>query len=177
MIEPKTNYAKIAFDAILFYVSTGQIRKTNADKISADLKLNRACIVSIYDLNNNLLGSYGDINPQHDILYDEIVENAIGAASIDENTEPIQSSQLIQMKVFVDVLSVPHKVEDLSELKPQKHGLLIQDSKGGIKYLMPSIKGINTIEQQLNRLKEEAGITEKDNTKIDLWFFKSTRYD
>jgi len=177
MIEPKTNYAKIAFDAILFYVSTGQIRKTNIDKISADLKLNRACIVSIYDLNNNLLGNYGDINPRNEFLYDEIIENAIGAALKDENTDPIQSSQLYQMKVFVDVLSVPHKVEDLGELKPQKHGLLIQNPKGELNYIMPNIKGINTTEQQIGMLKEEAGITEKDNTKIDLWFFKSTRYD
>ena len=77
MFKPKTNYAKIAYDAILFFVSTGQVRKTNEDKISADLKLNRACIVTIYDQNNILMGQYGDIIPQNKFLYDEIIENAI----------------------------------------------------------------------------------------------------
>lgn len=56
MFNAKTNYAKIAFETILFYVSTGQIRKNDENKISPDLKLKRACVVSIYDSNNNLRG-------------------------------------------------------------------------------------------------------------------------
>ncbi|MCK5171198.1 MAG: AMMECR1 domain-containing protein, partial [Bacteroidales bacterium] len=130
MFNPRTNYAKIAFDAILFFVSTGQIRKTSEDKISTDLKLNRACIVSIFDLDDNLLGSYGDINPKNNFLYDDIIENAIGAASKDEKFEPIISSQLNKIKVCVDVLSVPHIADNLKELKPQKHGLFIKDTSG-----------------------------------------------
>lgn len=177
MFEPKTNYAKIAFDAILFFVSTGKIRKTSIDKIPADLKLNRACQVLIYDVNDNLLGTYGGINPKNDFLYDEIVENAIGAASKGESGEPIKGNQLNQIKVFVDVFSVPHKAEDLSELKPQKHGLLLQNASGEINSILPSLKGINTVDHQIEQLKNEAGITEKDNSKLDLWFFKTTRYD
>lgn len=177
MFEPKTNYAKIAFDAILFFVSTGQIKKISNEKIPADLKLNRACLVLVYDLNDNLLGTCGGVNPKNDFLYDEIVENAIGAATKGEKGEPIKSDQLNQLKVFVEVFSVPHKAEDLSELKPQKHGLLIQNASGEIKFIMPNLKGINTIDQQIEQLKKEAGITEKDNSKLDLWVFKTTRYD
>ncbi len=177
MFEPKTNYAKIAFDAILFFVSTGQIKKMSIDQIPADLKLNRACLVLVYDLNDNLLGTYGGINPKNDFLYDEIIENAIGAASKGKNGDPIKSDQLNQIKVFVDVLSVPHKAEDLNELKPQKHGLLIQNASGEIKFIMPNTKGISTVDQQIERLKKEAGVTEKDNSKLELWVFKATRYD
>ncbi|MFO7829709.1 MAG: hypothetical protein R6V23_13885, partial [Bacteroidales bacterium] len=61
MFKPKTTYAKIAFETILFYVSTGQIRKTDENKVSPDLKLNRACVVSVYDTENNLMGCVGDL--------------------------------------------------------------------------------------------------------------------
>ena len=177
MFNPRTNYAKIAFDAILFFVSTGQIRKTSEDKVSTDLKLNRACIVSIFDLDDNLLGSYGDIIPKNNFLYDDIIENAIGAASKDKNFEPVKSSQLNQIKVCVDVLSVPHIAENLKELKPQKHGLFIKDTSGKSGFIMPNIKGINTVEEQIEKLKNNTGISEKDNSKLDILFFKSTRYD
>jgi len=47
MFNPKTAYAKIAFETILFYKTTGQIRKMDEEKISADLKLNLSCVISI----------------------------------------------------------------------------------------------------------------------------------
>ena len=176
MFTPKTNYAKIAFDAILFFVSTGQIRKTSESKIPADLKLKMACIVSIYDLNDNLIGQYGDVNSKNDFLYDEIIENAIGAASKDKDNVPIKNEQLNQIKVLVDVLSSPHKIEDKGELKPQKHGLIIKDKTGKTGFIMPNIKGIKTIDKQIEKVKSDYKITE-DIENLELYYFKSTRYD
>lgn len=177
MFEAKTNYAKIAFDAILFFVSTGQIRKNDEDKISADLKLNRACIVSIFDLQDNLLGSFGDVIPQHNFLYDEIIENAIAAASKNKNFEPIKSEQLTQLKVYVDVLSMPHSLSEIKEFNPKKHGLFIKDDSGKTGFILPNIKGVNTVAQQIENLKNQIGISKKDNLRFEISFFKSTRYD
>ncbi len=176
MFTPKTNYAKIAFDAILFFVSTGQVRKTSEDKIPADLKLKMACIVSIYDLNDNFIGQYGDVDSKNDFLYDEIIENAIGAASKDKSNGPVKNDQLNQIKVFVDVLSSPHKVEDTGELKPQKHGLIIKDKSGKKGFIMPNIKGVKTVDKQIEKIKSDYEITE-DTSSLELFYFKSTRYD
>ncbi len=176
MFSPKTSYAKIAYDAILFFVLTGQVRKEGIDKISADLKLNRACIVSIYDLNDALRENYGEVIPKNKILYDEIVENAINAASQDKK-KAIQSSDLSQIKVYVDVLSVLHKTDDFNELKPKKHGIFVKDEAGKSGFVMPNIKGIDTVVQQIERAKQNAGIIAKDNSKLEILFFKSTRYD
>lgn len=176
MFTPKTNYAKIAFDAILFFVSTGQVRKTNESKISSDLKLKMACIVSIYDVNDNLIGQYGNVNPKNDFLYDEIIENAIGAASKDKSNKPIKNDQLNQIKVFVDVLSSPHEIEDKAELKPQKHGLIIKDKTGKTGFIMPNMKGIKTVDKQIEKIKFDYKITE-DIENLELYYFKSTRYD
>jgi len=177
MFTPKTNYAKIAYDAILFFVSTGQIRKASEDKISADLKLKMACIVTIFDSNDKLIGYYGDINANCENLYDEIVENAIGAASKNKDCEPIKSEQLNQIKVYVDVLSSPHPVENFDELKPHKHGLIVKDKSGKQGFIMPNLKGIKTVDKQIEKIKRDYKITELDNSKLEIMYFKSARYD
>lgn len=176
MFTPKTNYAKIAYDTILFFVSTGQVRKTSEDKISADLKLRMACFVSIFDSTDKLLSCYGTIDPQTDSLYEEIVKNAAKAAKND-NYDPLKKEQLGQIKVVIDVLSALHKVENKAELKPQKHGLVIKTAAGKTGFIMPRKKGIKTVEDQIKFIVQENGIKEKDSTKLKLWYFKATRYD
>lgn len=177
MFTPKTNYAKIAFDTILFFVTTGQVKKDNKDKISDDLKLKMACIVSIYDTKDNLIGQFGGVNPQTDSLYTEILENAITAARGNDKFEPVKSDQLNQIKVLVDVLSSPHKVEDIKELKPHKHGLVIKKGKDYIGYVMPNIKGVRTVDKQIEILKSEYNVNDKEWKKMELYYFKSTRYN
>ena len=146
-------------------------------KISADLKLNRACVVSIFDNNDKLRGRFGDILPRENFLFNEIIENAISAASKDKNNKPIKSDELNQIKVCVEVLSVPNKVEDLNELKPNKHGLFIIDNTGKTGFIMPNSKRIKTVDDQIMKVKEIAGITEKDNSGLEILYFKSTLYD
>ena len=94
-----------------------------------------------------------------------------------KNFKPIKNEQLNQMKVFVDVLSAPHTVDDMSELKPQKHGLIIKDKSGKTGFIMPGIKGIKTVNKQIETIKSEYKISEKEIKNLELWYFKSTRYD
>lgn len=176
MFTPKTNYAKIAYDTILFFVSTGQVRKISDNKISADLKLKMACFVSIFDINDTLLSRYGTIEPQTDSLYEEIIQNAAKAAK-NNHYEPIKNEQLGQIKVVVNVLSALHKVENKAELKPQKHGLVIKTVEGKSGFIMPNEKGVKTVDDQIEFIKKDNNIKKQDNSKIDLWYFKSTRYD
>lgn len=177
MFKPKTTYAKIAFETILFYVSTGQIRKTDESKVSSDMKLNRACVVSIYDTENNLKGCVGDLFPKNKILYDEIVENAVAAASMDKRFKPLSSDDLNNIKVIVEVLSIPQKVENFNELKVEKHGLYVKHQSGENGFVMPGTKGIKTVDQLINVAKETAGLEDKENNELEFMYFKSTRYD
>lgn len=177
MFNPKTNYAKIAFETILFYVSTGQIRKKDVSEISPDLKLNRACVVSIYDTNDNLKGCVGDLFPKNSQLYDEVIENAIAAATKDSRFKPLNKDELNQIKVVVDVLSTPQKIEDFDDIKPQKHGLYVKDKEGSSGFVMPGTKGIKTTGQLIEAAKKAAGLKDKDNEDLDFMFFKSARYD
>jgi len=171
MFTAKTNYARIAFETILFYVSTGQLKKTEESKISPDLKLKTACVVSIYDTENNLKGCMGNIFPQKPSLYQEIIENAIAAA------EMITKEDLNHIIVTVDVISSPQKVENFKELKPQKHGLYLKDNDGNSGFIMPGTKGVKTTEQLIDTAKKAAGIKTRENKDIEFMFFKSARYE
>lgn len=175
MFNPKTNYAKIAYDAILFFVSTGKVKEIDQSKISQDLKLNRASIVSVLDSDDNLISNFGGIEPKKSNLYEEIIENSIGAAE-NKESRSISSDDLSKIKVYVDVLSVPHIVEDFSELKPHKHGLFIKDSKGNAGYIMPNLKGVKTHEKQIDIIREKYGIKDKLDV-LEIRYFKVTRYD
>jgi len=177
MFNAKTNYAKIAFETILFYVSTGQIRKNDENKISPDLKLKRACVVSIYDSNNNLRGCIGDLFPKNNYLYDEIIENAIAAASKDNRFNPLSKDELNQIKVLVDVLSIPQKIETFNEIKPQKYGLYVKDKGGNSGFVMPGTKGIKTTDQLIEAVKKAAGLEDKDNKNLEFMIFKTARYE
>ncbi|PLX10352.1 MAG: hypothetical protein C0597_16865, partial [Marinilabiliales bacterium] len=61
--------------------------------------------------------------------------------------------------------------------KPQKHGLILKDKSGVSGFIMPGIKGIKTVNKQIETLKTENKISEKEIKNLELWYFKSTRYD
>jgi AMMECR1 domain-containing protein len=176
MFHPKTQYAKIAFDTILFYKTTGQIRKTDESKITPDLKLNLGCIVYIYDSNDTLISYFGNVYPQKPSLYEEIVSNAVIAADSTKNGQLTERS-MEQINVFVDVLSLPHKVDNIQELNPQKQGLFIKDKNGKTGFVLPNQKGIKTGTDQLKLAKKQAGLEKKNDSEIEIMSFKVTRYD
>lgn len=176
MFHPKTQYAKIAFDTILFYKTTGQIRKLEENKITPDLKLNLGCIVYIYDLNNTLISYFGNVYPQKAFLYEEIISNALEAI---ENTDKQKLSEKVMdtIKVFVDVLSLPQKADQINELKPQKQGVFIKGPNNKSAFVLPGTKGIKTGAEQVDFVKNLADLIDNDNSELEIMSFKVTRYD
>lgn len=176
MYTPKTSYAKIAFELILFYKTTGQIRKMDDDKITPDLKLNLACIISVVDLQDNILASFGNVYPENKTLYEEIVSNTIHLLN-DKKNKHITKDTLNEIKVYVDILSEPQRIQDLNEIKPLKHGIVIKNEKGKVGFVLPDLKNIKTVDKQIEIAKKQAGIKEKDAPELEVFSFKVTRYD
>jgi len=174
MFHPKTHYAKIAFDTILFYKTTGQIRKIEESKITPDLKLNLGCIVYIYDLKDILIAYFGNVYPQKLMLYEEIVSNALTVAESSNNK---LEKGLENIKVFVDVLSLPQKVDVIFDLNPNKQGVFIKDKTGKSAFVLPGTKGIKTGMEQIIFVKNLADLADKDNSELEIMSFKVTRYD
>ena len=176
MFEPRTIYAKIAYDAVLLYMKTGKKIFKNESEIPSALKLKLPCFVSIYS-NGTLRGNYGSVKAEHNCLYNEIIENAVAAVEQTNKTEPLKESELDNITLAVDVLSNPKPLENKSLLKPEKHGIIVEDEKGNNSFVLPNADGIESAEQQMNIAKEKAGIKQEvSDEEIKILNFTITRY-
>lgn len=175
MYNPKSIYAKLAFETIFTYVKGNSLKSIRKQKIPEELSERQACFVSIHKLNDDLRGCIGTIEPVRTCLFYEIIDNAIAASSRDTRFSPITIDEIDDIKVSVDVLSIPKKISDISELDPKKFGVIVSDKFSRKALLLPNLEGINSVEVQLNIVKRKAGIYEK-NEELNIYKFSSTRF-
>jgi len=176
MFEPSTVYAKIAYDAILLYLKTEKKLFKEESEIPPALKLNLPCYVSLYS-GNQLKGCIGHSTPVHSNLYNEIIENAVAAAFEDQTRGILKEEELNNISISVDVMSEPKPVSDVSQLKPHKHGLIIEDNQGKRALLLPNANGSDSIENLLNRARKQAGIDpDTPLDQLQVYSFTTTRY-
>lgn len=123
---------------------------------------------------NDLRGCIGTFLPTSDNLYEEIVKNAVAAASEDPRFFPVLEPDLEELQYSVDVLSEPEVVKDLSELDPKKYGIIvIKGVRKGL--LLPDLEGVDTVAEQLRITKMKAGI-EPDDKDVEIFKFSVERY-
>jgi len=155
------------------FVKQGKLIR--AAKEPSDLLGQRAgCFVSIKTLAGELRGCIGTIEPAKDTLAEEIILNAISAATRDPRFAPVRADELPGLKYSVDVLSQPEAAK-LSGLDPKVYGVIVEDMNGlrrGL--LLPNLKGIETAAQQVEIASRKAGISVGDELK--LWRFRAQRY-
>lgn len=123
---------------------------------------------------SDLRGCIGTFVPSSATLYEEIVNNALAAATEDPRFYPLQEADLDGLQYSVDVLSTPEPVKDLSELNPKKYGIIvIKDTRKGL--LLPDLEGVDTVGDQLRITKMKAGIDPTDNS-VEIFKFSVERY-
>ena len=141
----------------------------------SDLLSQRAgCFVSIKTHAGELRGCIGTIEPTRDTLAEEIILNAISAATRDPRFTPVRADELPGLKYSVDVLSQPEAAK-LNDLDPSVYGVIVED-KNGVRrgLLLPNLQGIETAAQQVEIASRKAGILAGDEIKF--WRFRSDRY-
>jgi AmmeMemoRadiSam system protein A len=118
-----------------------------------------ACFVSIKTTSRELRGCIGTIVPEKNTLAEEIIANAINAATRDPRFQPVSYSELPSLYYSVDVLSPPEPTR-FEDLDPSIFGVVIVDSAGARRgLLLPDIEGIETAGQQAKIAARKAGIT------------------
>ncbi|MBR0256939.1 MAG: AmmeMemoRadiSam system protein A [Synergistaceae bacterium] len=133
----------------------------------------KACFVSIKTKDGDLRGCIGTLSPVQESLDMEIIANAVSASTRDPRFPPMSENELSNAVFSVDVLSEPEHVESLSQLDPEKYGVIV--SKGyrrGV--LLPDLEGVSSVEQQVQIAAMKAGIYDLDG--ISLERFTVTRY-
>ena len=132
------------------------------------------CFVSIKTRAGELRGCIGTIEPEKDTLAEEVIVNAISAATRDPRFAPVREDELPGLKYSVDVLSQPEPAR-LEDLDPRVYGVIVEDENGVRRgLLLPNLEGIDTAARQVEIASRKAGIPEK--SKIKIWRFRSDRY-
>lgn len=121
----------------------------------------------------DLRGCIGTFEPTRSNLAEEIVHNAISSCTRDPRFEPVREDELDQLDVSVDVLREPEPVADESQLDPRKYGVIVR-SGHRLGLLLPDLKGVDTVQEQLDIARRKAGIGPRD--PVELFRFEVRRY-
>ena len=133
----------------------------------------KACFVSIKTKAGALRGCIGTILPVRPGLKQEIMANAVAAATEDPRFPPMTAGELDKVTFSVDVLTTPELVESLAELNPAIWGVII--SKGNRRgLLLPDLPGVDTVQQQLLIAAQKAGISDFEGIRLER--FRVERY-
>jgi MEMO1 family protein len=142
-------------------IETFVLRGTQIDppnNPSAILAQRAACFVSIKTQDGDLRGCIGTIDPMKGTLAEELIANAINAATRDPRFVPLSAGELPQLRYSVDILSAPEEAR-FEDLDPAVYGVIVEDELGlrrGL--LLPDIEGVDTATRQLEIAARKAGI-------------------
>lgn len=121
----------------------------------------------------NLRGCIGTFMPYTENVAQEIIKNAISAATQDPRFDPVTEDELNSLAYSVDVLSPPEKVRDITELDPKKYGIIVvHGPRKGL--LLPDLEGVDSVEEQLRIAKMKAWINPDE--KVEIFRFMVSRY-
>jgi AmmeMemoRadiSam system protein A len=119
-----------------------------------------------------LRGCIGTIKPIKKNLGEEIISNAISAATKDPRFEPVRRDELDKLEISVDVLTDPRPVEDAEELDPKRYGIIVSNGvRQGV--LLPDIE-VQTVARQVEICRDKAGI--KPEEVVEIKKFEVERY-
>ena len=155
------------------FVRTGTII-TPPEQISDLLTTRAGCFVCIKTNAGDLRGCIGTFEPAKDSLAEEIIANAIYAATRDPRFPPVREDELSGLKFSVDVLSAPEPCR-VEHLDPRVYGVIVEDQDGihrGL--LLPDLQGIDTPAQQIEIASRKAGIA--PGADVNLFRFRADRY-
>jgi AmmeMemoRadiSam system protein A len=167
MLKP----AELARKSTEEFVRTGKIIPL-PEKLAPELQVKAGVFVCLKK-KGTLRGCLGTFEPCTETVAEEIVKNAVAAATSDPRFEPVTADELNSLEYTVDVLSMPEKITDLKELDPKKYGVIvIHGSRKGL--LLPDLEGVDSVEEQLRIAKMKAWINPDDD--VEVFRFTVTRY-
>jgi len=131
--------------------------------------------VTLRSADGQLRGCIGTIEPAQANVAEEIVQNAISAATRDPRFQPVSRNELPGLIYGVDVLCKPEPARGPEDLDPSVYGVIVETIDGlrrGL--LLPRIDGIDSVEKQWLAVHSKAGI--RPGTRVHVERFTVTRF-
>jgi AmmeMemoRadiSam system protein A len=168
------SYTNLARQAVESYVKKKKII-TLPKNLPKEFLINRAGVFVTIMNQSNLRGCIGTYLPVKENIAQEIIQNAIAAASSDFRFNPITEHELPNLSYHIYILEKPTPIHDIKELDPKKYGVLIKSENGKSGLLLPDLDEIDTIEKQLNAVCHKCGVI-LGHEKIVICKFKARKY-
>lgn len=165
---------ELARNAVEAYVLNGRIVEPPSFPKTSQLGTPAACFVCIKTQARGLRGCIGTVEPEHATLAEEVVANAVKAATRDPRFPVVSCDELPALRYSVDVLGrlEPARFEDLN---PAAFGVVVTDESGSRRgLLLPDIESIETADQQVGVAARKAGI--KPGEPLRLYRFRTRRF-
>jgi MEMO1 family protein len=130
------------------------------------LKRQAGAFVTVWRKDGSLRGCIGVLQPTEDNLMKQVVDRAIAVADYAYGG-PIVPEELDNLTYEVSILHPSEPVKSTDELDPSKFGVIVHDDHGRRAVLLPGIKSITSIEEQLGFVRKKAGIPEGTPVKYE----------
>ncbi|MBS3810868.1 MAG: AmmeMemoRadiSam system protein A [Halanaerobiales bacterium] len=170
-MEDKYGYVDLAYEAIRNFIENKQRIEPPLDKEAFN---KRAGVFVTIKKDGQLRGCIGTIEPAEDNVAEEIISNAISAATRDPRFRQLKKGELDKINVSVDILGPKEEIDDLQELNPDKYGVIVKKhSRTGL--LLPNLEGIDSVKKQIDIACKKAGIYPEE--EYSLARFKVDRYE
>jgi len=125
----------------------------------------RAGVFVCLKRRGELRGCIGTFLPCRRNVAEEIIRNAVAAATEDPRFNPVDERELADLSYSVDVLSQPEPVNGMQELDPKHFGVIVA-SRGRRGLLLPDLDGVDTVEEQVRIASMKAGILPGEDAEI-----------
>lgn len=165
---------RLARETVETFVRTGQVIAPPPVDEESPLRQPAACFVSIKTEDGDLRGCIGTIEPTYPSLAEELIANAVSAATHDPRFLPVTANELPHLRFSVDVLSAPEPTR-LEDLDPSIYGVVVTDEAGRQRgLLLPAIEGVETVGQQVAIAARKAGL--RPDAALKLYRFRVRRF-
>lgn len=163
----------LAITAVESYIKEGKIIEPPENFPKEFLNRGAGIFVTIEE-NGELRGCIGTYLPLRQNIAEEIIYNAIAAATEDYRFGPLQKEELPHLSYAVYILSKPELIKNIKELDAKKYGVIVKtEAKCGL--LLPCLDGVNTIDQQIFIACQKGGIN-LGREKIIIYKFTVEKY-
>jgi len=162
---------KLARETVESFITRGEI--PHPKNIPLEMKGKAGVFVSLHK-GDELRGCIGTIEPDEANIAQEIIRNAVQAATRDPRFNPVTAKELPELEYSVDVLTEPEPVNSEQDLDPKKYGAIVEAGwRRGL--LLPDLEGVDTVKRQLEICRMKAGIGPEE--PVTLYRFEVKRYN
>ena len=163
--EAADPYVRLARETVETYVRTGQVISCPEGLPKEMLETRAGAFVSIHE-HGKLRGCIGTISPVTGCVAQEIIDNAVSAATRDPRFDPIEEEELGWLSISVDVLGEAEEIGSMDELDVKRYGVIV--SKGFRRgLLLPDLDGVDTPEEHVAIARKKAGIGAGETVKLE----------